>query len=967
MAADGAGDAELMTTITGDVQQSGGTAMGYGGTRVFSAMDADPVRGVSFVRNNQGLSVNGRSVSAVDNDGNGYANGDYVYYISPHEDGSPDIPPQFAATVEHQGDFRFDSAPASCRIVVKTWGELTPLSYMIDWGVPDSDYTPTPIETNDPLYQFTYTYTRPGIYFPEATVRGSVRGIEMTITQVAAPVIVKANVPYAPTGLTVSQLGNDIQLNWDVIDPDDHDGFRVYYSMKRGDSRPILLGETAKTANAFQTNLDGMLQYVTANKPVFFKVTSYGEGVGVTAMEIESKFSNEFNWPVTDIQAPMLDFSNANDNEIHLTWTPIISTATYTVQGYRIYIGDEPGDANPELITGTDPLPSHANTFSYYPIDQDMQLYFFAVTSTNIGESARSNEKYWSRSGLPIANANGDPTSGAPPLTVSFNASGSFDADGVIVEYAWKFFIGDDYHDYTVGDGVASYEYEDPGVYSAVLRVTDDDGKYAFDRIVITANVPPVAVADASPTSGTAPFTVNFDASGSGDVGGIIAKYEWDFDGDGEFDWQSNVSGNLQYTYTNHGDYTTKLRVTDNDDAMNANTDTNTVSIHVNASPVAAAKASPTSGSMPLTVNLNATGSDDPDGSIVKWEWDWTNDGIYDWENTSSGFTSHKYTNHGDFTAKLRVTDNDGAVNTNTDTNMVSIQVNAPPVVHLIANPTEGGAPLTVDFNASGSYDDFGEIVKYEWDWDGNGEYDHDSGTDPTIEHMYNDAGIYSAAVRVTDDDDAWQTTSVEITVKEWHIETVDSEGNVGRSTSIALDSSGYPHVSYSDSTNYDLKYAYLDASGWHVETVDSDGSVGDYTSIAVDSSGYPHVSCFDDTNNDLKYAYMDDTGWHIETVDSGLGNWGGQTSIVLDSSGYVHMSYCGFGLKYAYRGASAWQVETVDSGGDLGEYTSITLDSEGYPHVSYYDAKFFDLKYAYKNSSGWRKETVDKVDIDCG
>ena len=34
-----------------------------------------------------------------------------------------------------------------------------------------------------------------------------------------------------------------------------------------------------------------------------------------------------------------------------------------------------------------------------------------------------------------------------------------------------------------------------------------------------------------------------------------------------------------------------------------------------------------------------------------------------------------------------------------------------------------------------------------------------------------------------------------------WGIETVDSTGKVGRDTSIALDSNGYPHISYSDNT----------------------------------------------------------------------------------------------------------------------------------------------------------------------
>jgi len=175
--------------------------------------------------------------------------------------------------------------------------------------------------------------------------------------------------------------------------------------------------------------------------------------------------------------------------------------------------------------------------------------------------------------------------------------------------------------------------------------------------------------------------------------------------------------------------------------------------------------ADPAIGDAPLTVSFDAGGSNDPDGDIVKYEWDWEGDGVYDLDSGTDSTVDHEYTIPGNYPATVRVTD-DGSL-TATDSVLIAVTVggNQVPTVDLSADPTTGEAPLTVSFDAGGSYDADGDIVKYEWDWEGDGNWDLDSGLDFTVDYEYTAEDDYDATVRVTDDDGATATASVQITV----------------------------------------------------------------------------------------------------------------------------------------------------------------------------------------------------------
>jgi len=88
----------------------------------------------------------------------------------------------------------------------------------------------------------------------------------------------------------------------------------------------------------------------------------------------------------------------------------------------------------------------------------------------------------------PIAMAGNDQST-SPSSNVSFNASGSTDPDGTIVNYTWDF-----------GDGTSGYDievthaYAKTGVYAVILTVTDNLGGIGMDILIVSVVAPPTPV-----------------------------------------------------------------------------------------------------------------------------------------------------------------------------------------------------------------------------------------------------------------------------------------------------------------------------------------------------------------------------------------------------------------------------------------------------------------------------------------
>ena len=83
----------------------------------------------------------------------------------------------------------------------------------------------------------------------------------------------------------------------------------------------------------------------------------------------------------------------------------------------------------------------------------------------------------------PTAVMSATPSTGAAPLTVSFDGSRSTDPDGTVSSWAWSFGDG------SSGTGPATtHVYTTPGTYTASLKVTDNDGASSTATRSIVAN-----------------------------------------------------------------------------------------------------------------------------------------------------------------------------------------------------------------------------------------------------------------------------------------------------------------------------------------------------------------------------------------------------------------------------------------------------------------------------------------------
>ena len=241
------------------------------------------------------------------------------------------------------------------------------------------------------------------------------------------------------------------------------------------------------------------------------------------------------------------------------------------------------------------------------------------------------------------------------------------------------------------------------------LFYADFDGGTIRQVSFTAANQPPTAVATATPTTGTAPLTVQFDGSGSSDPdAGDTLAYDWDLDGDGQYDDSTAVAPS--HTYTSQGVYTASLRVTDN----HAGSSTAAVTITVGNTAPTATITSPAPGTtwkVGDLIQFAGGATDAQDGPLPPSALSWTliqhhcpsnchTHTLQSFDGVAGGsFTTpdHEYPSY--LELRLTATDSGGLTDTRSiqlDPRTVTLTLNTSPSgFALVLNGSQAAAPFT--------------------------------------------------------------------------------------------------------------------------------------------------------------------------------------------------------------------------------------------------------------------------------
>ena len=329
------------------------------------------------------------------------------------------------------------------------------------------------------------------------------------------------------------------------------------------------------------------------------------------------------------------------------------------------------------------------------------------------------------------------------------------DEDGDALTLTWTF---SDDNSVQTGVGLTSVSqvYDDNGNFTVTLSVSD--GQVSVERVfnVTIANLAPQNVSAGNDASINEGDTLSLSGSGD-DPGNDTLTFCWDF-GDGSAEQCGVNLTDLDHRFEDNGQFTVRLRVSDEDGGQTSDTLTVTVA---NVSPTADAGQNLTAREGELiTFDGTLTDPSPIDEAALQFEWNF-GDGS---RNSQDVDPQHAFANEGVFEVELSVLDKDGGFGT--DSIQVTVTNVAPTVdIGQAVTVAEGQAHTFVATVVDPGVDD---RLEYTWQL---GDGTRRTGRDLTeVTHTYTRPGQLTLRLSVND---GTTTTTATINVTVTNVQPV--------------------------------------------------------------------------------------------------------------------------------------------------------------------------------------------------
>lgn len=325
----------------------------------------------------------------------------------------------------------------------------------------------------------------------------------------------------------------------------------------------------------------------------------------------------------------------------------------------------------------------------------------------------------------PVPQWRTEPSEIIPNTEIKFFADKSYDIDGNIDAYLWKFEDGTELK----GQQIQRI-FRDGGEKRFTLTVTDNDrvgNSTTTLEGVINVNHQPYIVTESIVRSNS--ISVRLDATQSYDLDSDALSYEWTLP-------NGSKRSEAAFTWTAPEPGVHFIGLTIND-GLNLENSINSESIRVLINrPVEAVVDSVINSCTGLTVLFNSSRSYDPDGDAFIANWDFGNGQTSDQANPS-----FVYEKAGVYEARLTL---DDGFSGEKSVAKIPVIIEGSPVAKFNISDTTICVNTPIDFDGSTSTDPSGSIPSMAWDFgDGN------SATGARYSHVFTEPGVYNVSLTV--------------------------------------------------------------------------------------------------------------------------------------------------------------------------------------------------------------------------